>query len=194
METIEIDTVPEITDDFIPDPESDPRPNFDNDDVKTCAVVGCENETARTPTGRKGKYCEEHNTSAKRAGLTSGKARKSNRTGWSKAPEVETALNQFANFLAIGVAALGTTSKNEKLIKDGQILQVGLPNVNHELVELAKKDPSFRKYLEWLSAPGKYGGLIAASLAIAVPIMNNHGMLGNIPALLLGNPSDRKES
>lgn len=194
-----------ITDDFIPDPESDPipewdssasdpRPNFgSDDDVKTCAVVGCENETALTPKGRKGKYCSEHNTAAKRGGSATSSATRQTRSKWGKAPEVERALNQFTNFLAIGVAALGTTSSNEALVLDAQVISEGMPNVNHELVELAKNDPTFRKYLEWLSAPGKYGALVSASLAVVLPIMVNHNMFGNVLSLVGAGTTTRQK-
>lgn len=175
---------------FYTDPVDDPRPDFGADDsIKLCAVDGCTNETALTPTGRKGKYCEDHNTSAKRSGKSTSKATRSGRGKWNKAPEVEQALNQFTGFLAIGVSALGMTQGSTPLIEDAKVIRDGMPAVNHELVVLAANDPTFRKYLEWLAAPGKYGALVSASLAVVVPIIANHGVFDRLPGLFMGSGS-----
>lgn len=60
---------------------------------------------------------------------------------------------------------------------DGKVIAEGGPAVIHELVELAKTDAKFRKPLEMLATPGKYGPLGLALMGVIVPIMANHGLL-----------------
>ncbi len=178
---------------FIPGGENDPAPNRDDKPTKYCAEPGCSNPSALTPTGRQGKYCEAHKKS------NSGSAAKSkptqSRSKWAKAPEVEQALNTLTNFLAMGVAGLAMSTESDALALDAQVLSKGMPKVNHELVELAKVDPSFQKYLNWLASPGKYGALTMASLAVIVPILGNHNLIPGLPALFGAGSatSDRKE-
>lgn len=176
---------------FMESGESDPAPNRDDKPTKLCAEPGCSNPSALTPTGRQGKYCEVHKKS--NSGTKASKPTQ-NRTKWAKAPEVENALNQLTNFLALGVAGLAVSADSDALALDAQVLNKGMPKVNHELVELAKNDPSFQKYLNWLASPGKYGALTMASLAVIVPILGNHNLIPGLPALFgAGSATDERK-
>ena len=138
-----------------------------------CAFDGCTHGVPK-PAGGRGrppKFCEEHkggkgaktqeNFASARSGL-SGKS-------WPKAAEVETLLTRYVHGLGIALSFVHE--------KDGEVIIVGGPDVVHELVELAKDERDLRKYLEWLTAPGKYSGLALAVAGVAIPIMSNHGLI-----------------
>lgn len=158
---------------MIPDPDSDTPPNR----PKLCAVQDCENPVALTPTGRQGKYCEEHGTRDRKP--DTGPKRPGGRLpAWAKASEVESALNMIFKF---GGAALVVVNR-----VDGEAITNGGPAVSKALVDLGRQDKKIRKYLEMLAAPGKYGPLTLAVASIAIPIMANHGL---IPTFTIDVPS-----
>ena len=69
----------------------------------------------------------------------------------------------------------------EKVNKDdGQSIYKGASKLSEALVDLARKDPRYRKYLEKGSQPGKYGPIIMASGSILLPIAMNHGLLDGL--------------
>lgn len=150
---------------MIPDPDSDVAPKR----PKSCAIDGCENEVQLTPTGRQGKYCAEHG-SKDRNPSESGSRRSSGTRlpSWAKAGEVENALNLIFKFGGAAIQAVN--------VADGQIIQNGGPAISKALVDLGRTDKRVRKYLEMMSAPGKYGPLTLAVAGVVVPIMVNHGV------------------
>lgn len=133
---------------------------------KKCEFPGCENTVQKPKTGRPPKFCPEHN-----GGKPSPGANRSELTGksWPEAAFVEASLNKMFALAGMGVAIANA--------KDGQIIAKGGPDVSKALVQLAIDDTSLRKYLMYLTTPGKYGPLIMACMGIALPIAQNHGLL-----------------
>lgn len=105
---------------------------------------------------------------------------------WSKAVEVEKALNTYLNTIGAGVSFV-----NEN---DGVAILNGSETLASELVELARNDRTYRTYLEWFTKPGKYGGVLIASGAIVIPILANHNLLPQLK-IPFGNTNteDKKE-
>jgi hypothetical protein len=135
-----------------------------------CQSPGCTNGVPKPARGRPPKYCTEHKAGAAKPaeGFASGKSALSGKS-WPKAAEVETLLTKYVQMIGVGLQFIHE--------KDGQVIILGGPDVVHELVELAKDERQLRKYLEWLTAPGKYAPLTMAVAAIVIPIMSNHGLI-----------------
>lgn len=162
---------------MIPDPDSDTPPKR----PKLCAIEGCDNDAASTPTGRAGKYCVEHGSRDRKP--SEGRARTSSRLpAWSKAGEVENALNLIFKFGGAAVVAVNA--------EDGKAISNGGPAISKALVDLGRTDKKIRRYLETLSAPGKYGPLTLAVAGVVVPILANHGM---IPTFTITVPESKPE-
>ena len=148
-----------------------------------CAADSCTNGIPK-PAGGRGrppKFCDEHKggkTGPKQAGFNSAKSSLSGKS-WPKAAEVETLLTQYVNGLGIALSFVHE--------KDGLVIVEGGPDVVKALVELAKDERELRKYLEWLTAPGKYSPLILAVAGVAIPIMSNHGLIQLDLTKLLGS-------
>lgn len=137
-----------------------------------CAADGCQNGVIK-PAGGRGrppKFCPEHKGGAGKPqeNFASSKSSLSGKA-WPKAAEVETLLTRYVHGLGIALSFVHE--------KDGEVIILGGPDVVHELVELAKDERDLRKYLEWLTAPGKYSGLALAVAGVAIPIMSNHGLI-----------------
>lgn len=98
---------------------------------------------------------------------------------WAKAASVEKSLNEF-----VGLAAAGLVFVNRE---DSRIIAEGGPRIVHELVELAKVEPALRRYLELSAAPGKYGPLIVATLAVIIPVMVNHNLIPQVAMFGMNN-------
>jgi hypothetical protein len=135
-----------------------------------CQKPGCTNGIPKTGRGRPPKFCDEHKSGAPKpqenfASSKSGLSGKS----WPKAAEVETLLTKYVQMLGVSLQFVHQ--------KDGEVILLGGPDVVHELVELAKDERQLRKYLEWLTAPGKYAPLTLALAGVAIPIMSNHGLI-----------------
>lgn len=64
---------------------------------------------------------------------------------------------------------------------DAQVVAAGMPALSVSLVKVAPRHPFLRRTLEMLTAGGDYQELAQASMAIALPIMLHHGMLGSPP-------------
>jgi hypothetical protein len=138
-----------------------------------CASPGCTNGVPK-PAGGRGrppKFCDEHKggkAAPKQEGFNSAKSPLSGKS-WPRAAEVETLLTQYVNGLGIALSFVHE--------KDGQVIVQGGPDVVHELVELAKDERELRKYLEWLTTPGKYAPLTLAVAGVAIPLLSNHGLI-----------------
>lgn len=138
-----------------------------------CQEDGCTNGVPKPARGRPPKYCTDH----RKGGAPTGKAEanfnpsKSSLSGksWPRAAEVETLLTKYVQGLGVGLRFVHE--------KDGDVIIAGGPDVVHELVELAKDERQLRKYLEWLTSPGKYAPLTLAVAGIAIPLMSNHGLI-----------------
>jgi hypothetical protein len=147
-----------------------------------CAYQGCTNGLVK-PAGGRGrppKFCDEHKGgkgSPTQEKFASGKSSLSGKS-WPKAAEVETLLTTYVNGLGIALSFVHE--------KDGQVIVAGGPDVVHELVELAKDERELRKYLEWLTTPGKYAPLILALGGVIIPILSNHGLIRLDLTKLLG--------
>lgn len=146
---------------------------------RRCQHEGCLNTVPKSARGRPPKFCEDHKAGAGKAqeGFNTARSGLSGKS-WPRAAEVETLLTNYVNMLGIAL-----TFVHEK---DGQVIVAGGPDVVHELVELAKDERQLRKYLEWLTAPGKYAPLTLAVAGIAIPIMSNHGLIQIDLTKLLG--------
>lgn len=164
---------------MIPDPDSDTPPKR----PKTCAVDGCDNAVQLTPTGRQGKYCAEHGSKDR----APGESRRSNTGGrlpaWAKAAEVENALNLLFKFGGAAVQAVN--------VVDGKVIAEGGPAISRALVDLGRTDRKLRRYLEVMTAPGKYGPLTFAIAGVVVPILANHGL---IPTFAITVPAPSGEN
>jgi hypothetical protein len=134
-----------------------------NDDAPLrCQFDGCSNEVVKPARGRTPKFCPEHR---RQASTPTGK-RSAN---WGRANEIENILNKYALGLSFGITLVNPV--------DGRIVAQGTPAVVHEIVELGRVDKQWRKYLEMIATPGKYGPLVMASLTIVIPVMANHKLL-----------------
>lgn len=144
-----------------------------------CQQSGCTEPVTKPARGRTPKYCEDH----KRGSGTPRPNNKSSLSGksWPKATEIETLLNKYVVGLSFGITFVNPV--------DGTIILEKAPDVVHELVELAKDDIQLRKYLEWLAAPGKYTPLTMACTALIFPILENHGVIGNLVSALFAGRS-----
>lgn len=137
---------------------------------KICAEPGCTNPTGETPTGRRAKFCDEHKDAKNRSGnAPKGSPRGRKRSTWPQKEAVRASLNQLVMFAGGGLSVLNRV--------DGKIVMDGGPNLVTALVDLAEEDKSIRRYLDFLSKPGKYGPLVLASAAIVIPILANHNLL-----------------
>ncbi len=89
--------------------------------------------------------------------------------GWTRAAEVEKVIYTYLTTIAAGVAFVN--------IDDAQAISNGAARLASELVELGKMDKKYRGYLEMLTKPGKYGGVLIATGAIVLPIAINHNLI-----------------
>lgn len=144
-------------------------PGIKNTVNKECEFPGCSNTVVKPKTGRPPKFCPDHNGGKPAAG-----GNKSELTGksWPEATFVEQSLNRM---FIMGGASLALINA-----KDGQIIATGGPAISKALVQLAIDDTSLRKYLMYLTTPGKYGPLILAIAGVALPIAANHGLVPQI--------------
>lgn len=154
-----------------------------------CQADGCENTVPKPARGRPPKYCTEHKSGTKPAGtgsenFNSSKSALSGKS-WPKAAEVETLLKKYVETLGIGISFVHE--------KDGKVIIEGGPDVVTALVDLAKDERQLRKYLEWLTTPGKYAPLTLALAGIAIPIMSNHGLIQIDLRKILGTPEGGKD-
>lgn len=158
LETLELPPL-----DMTPGKAGDTAPN-------RCQYDGCTNGIKKPARGRPPKFCDDHKTGAPKASESFNSA-KSGLSGksWPKAAEVETLLTNYVKMLGVGLQFIHE--------KDGEVILLGGPDVVHELVELAKDERQLRKYLEWLTTPGKYAPLTMAVAAIVIPLMSNHGLI-----------------
>lgn len=150
-----------------------------------CQFDGCDNSVPKPARGRPPKFCTDHKT-GKPAGtpqseFNSAKSALSGKS-WPKAGEVETLLKKYVETIGIGISFVHE--------KDGKVIIEGGPDVVHELVELAKDERQLRKYLEWLTTPGKYAPLTLAVAGIVIPIMSNHGLIQLDLRKILGTVPD----
>lgn len=147
-----------------------------------CAADGCTNGTPKPAgRGRPPKFCDEHKggkNAPKQESFNSAKSGLSGKS-WPRAAEVETLLTQYVNGLGIALSFVHE--------KDGAVIVAGGPDVVHELVELAKDERQLRKYLEWLTTPGKYAPLTLAVAGVAIPLMSNHGLIQIDLSKILGS-------
>ena len=154
-----------------------------------CQADGCDNSVPKPARGRPPKYCLEHKSGAKPAGAASEgfNSSKSALSGksWPKAAEVETLLKKYVETLGIGLSFVHE--------KDGKVIIEGGPDVVTALVELAKDERQLRKYLEWLTTPGKYAPLTLALAGIVIPIMSNHDLIQLDLRKVLGTPEGGKD-
>lgn len=95
--------------------------------------------------------------------------------GWTRAAEVEKIIYNYLTGIAAGVAFVN--------VDDAAAISDGAARLAHELVELGRIDKKYREYLEALTKPGKYGGVLIATGAIVLPIAINHNLIPqlNIP-------------
>jgi len=95
--------------------------------------------------------------------------------GWTRAAEVEKIIYNYLTAIAAGVAFVN--------VDDAQAISDGAARLAAELVELGRLDRKYRGYLESLTKPGKYGGVLIATGAIVLPIAINHNLIPqfNIP-------------
>lgn len=155
--------------------DDDVAPNIgDTADTPLCAKPGCTNHVTKPAKGPSPKYCDEHRgTRASRGTSTGG-----SRSGWAKAGQVETALNRYVEMIGVGVTFINAAD-GSSIVKHG-------PAVTHELVELGKTNLKLRRYLELVSAPGKYGPLTLAIAGMVLPILANHDLIPKLVVDLTG--------
>ena len=140
-------------DDIPPDRGNDTAP-------LRCQFDGCQNAVTKPARGRTPKFCDEHRG-------TVNKGAKS--PGWAKASQVEQVLCKYFDAVGMAISLVNPA--------DGRVIAKGSDAVAHEIVELARSDTKLRKYLEKLTAPGKYGPLMLACAPIIFGIAANHNLL-----------------
>jgi len=145
-------------DDIPPEPDSSDVPPL------RCEHDGCQNTLTYSGRGRRPKFCEEHKKTNTSTGTGTGK-----RSAWPKGDAVEKNLAKLLNWSAAGITFINPA--------DGKVIAKGGPAVAHEVVEIARQNKSWRPYLEWIAAPGKYGPLTFALAAMLIPVMVNHNLL-----------------
>lgn len=91
------------------------------------------------------------------------------KTKWAAAPAIEAALNSYFSGIGMVVTMIDPV--------DGEIIADGSEAVIKELIALGRVDKNFRKLLERLATPGKYGPLLIACSPIVIGIAANHNLL-----------------
>ena len=102
----------------------------------------------------------KNDTAPKKTGLP--------KASWPKAAGVGRSLQVSFDGIALGVALLNQ--------KDALAIEEGAPDLIAAMIELGTNDSRYRRYLEAMAAPGKFGPIIIASSAIVLPIAANHGL------------------
>lgn len=87
--------------------------------------------------------------------------------------DLEAKLEEFLAFSGVAVFPLNQI--------DGIVLTVRGPSLAHAWAELAKVNPAVKRVLERMVEGGVMGGVIIATLSVAVPIAQNHGIARNVP-------------
>lgn len=172
----------EVLDAAPPAMKADASPN-------RCQFDGCDNSVPKPARGRPPKFCTDHKAGKAPAGkpeseFNTAKSALSGKS-WPKAAEVETLLKKYVETIGIGISFVHE--------KDGKVIIEGGPDVVTALVDLAKDERQLRKYLEWLTTPGKYAPLTLAVAGIVIPIMSNHGMIQLDLTKVLGPSGGGKE-
>ena len=91
---------------------------------------------------------------------------------WPEGKAIQDSLTNTLEGLGYGVKLLNKS--------DGQDIIDGAAKLSEALVDLARKEPGYRKYLQTASVPGEFSPLIVASGAIIVPIAINHGLFDGL--------------
>lgn len=86
---------------------------------------------------------------------------------------LEAKLTEFVSFAGVAVFPLNQY--------DGIVLTVRGPALAHAWAELAKVNPTVQRVLERMVEGGVMGGVILATLSVAIPIAQNHGVAANLP-------------
>jgi hypothetical protein len=153
-----------------------------------CQFDGCDSSVPKPARGRPPKFCTDHKggkaAGAPESAFTTSKSALSGKS-WPKAAEVETLLKKYVETIGIGISFVHE--------KDGKVIIEGGPDVVSALVELAKDERQLRKYLEWLTTPGKYAPLTLALAGVAIPIMANHGLIQIDLSKILSAPEGGKD-
>ena len=102
------------------------------------------------------------------------------KVSWASANAIEDSLNATIKGIALGVELLNK--------EDGATIAKGGPALAKAMVDLARNDPRYRKYLETMSAPGKWGPLVMSVGAIALPIAFNHNLFTPKPKKVAPTP------
>jgi hypothetical protein len=142
------------------DPDDVPPDLSADDSPLRCQEPGCVNAVVKPARGRTPKFCPEHSKTS---------AKGTRKSGWSMASQVELVLTQYFAVFGSAVAIINPA--------DGRPIVQGAQPVAHEIVELARSKPKWRKQLELVCKPGEYGPLMLALLPVVVPILANHGLL-----------------
>lgn len=76
-------------------------------------------------------------------------------------------------------SALGGATKFAELKNpfDAMVLQAGAPNLKQSILDLSREDKKVRDWLFDLSTSNLYLNVVAASLAIIIPILYNHNLI-----------------
>lgn len=90
------------------------------------------------------------------------------KASWPKAGGVAKSLTVTFEGIVLGVGLLN--------VNDSQAIEAGAPDLIQALIDLGTTDTRYRRYLEAMATPGKFGPLIIASSAIILPIAANHGL------------------
>lgn len=128
-----------------------------------CLHEGCTNTVQKPSRGRTPKFCEEHRGSKAKSGGTSTRAK------WPQGDDIQVILASYLDNLALGITLINPA--------DGQIIAEGSDKVAKALVDVGRQDKNWRKWLEKIATPGKYGPLVGALAPMVIAIMANHNLL-----------------
>ncbi len=83
--------------------------------------------------------------------------------------QIREALENAAATLVLALSARGD-------MHCAEVVMDGAPDLINSWIWLAEKQPSVRRVLEYMVGGGGYLALLSSTLAVALPIMQHHGM------------------
>lgn len=104
-----------------------------------------------------------------RAGQQARRANGPKKIGRTPTGELKTKLAQLISTIG-GLVCMAN-------VYDGTVIIQGAPALSEAYCDLAKDNPKLAKALEGLTRGGAYGAVIAATLAVAIPIAANHKLI-----------------
>jgi hypothetical protein len=136
-------------------------------DMHTCDSCGA--DVPLTASGRQFQKCIDCRREA-RGGVNRGRTATATSNGAKWQVTLASQLNDILTGIGQAVEAVVNPF-------DGQIIQKGSPKFCSSLMVPAEQNPKIRKTLTMVAEGGAWGAVVAAGLAIVLPILANHQLL-----------------